>query len=466
MFITKHRTVRFTAVILSMLLLLSGFSSFSMASTSALTDRSYQVQANGNGTSVVTATYRNMEQTEKNLLATIQILGDGVINGKDAIAKSIAPGATETVTWRVKALKGSSKLFVTTEENGVVTTEKVGKVTSQKAGWVSGDIHNHTRYSDGSGTIYSNFAQAQKVGMDFINIADHSNSRGWADAQIAGPQYELLPIRGNEYSHRTYAHSVFMNVNQEKNYSTLLPWLAVDSLKADTLGQALSYIAHPYDGSGSTADPWTTNRDANGTTAFDLAKVDGIEVWNGWYASHYPANVKARAKWDEMNKEGRHLYGIADTDAHSSIGMGELYTTVLASDYSVEGILNGFRAGHMYGSNGPVIDFSIGNVMMGDDMAVRPEGKKVSVRMSGEYLENLNRVLLIKNGEVVYTQTIDGKSFHENVKIDVKPGDFIRMEVEGHETDTKKLTNGSYSTSAYFTSAPFAFSNPIFFTEK
>lgn len=343
------------------------------------------------------------------------------------------------------------------DENGTEEQTKMGMVTSGQAGWVSGDIHNHSRYSDGSGTIFENFAQAQKVGMDFINISDHDNSRGWADAQVAGPQYNIIPIWGNEYS--GYGHAVFMNVNQEKNYNAgVLPKAAIDNFKADTNGEGLAYAAHPYDGTVE-ADPWGKNDSWN-------ADLDGIEVWNGWYASNYTANAKARVQWDILNNQGRHLYGIADTDTHSAAGIGSVYTTVYVDEYSVEGIVNGFKAGHMYGSNGPVIDFSVGSVMMGDDVAVPQEGKYVDVDLSGYYIEDLARVLLIKNGEIVYTKNIDAASFNETVEVFVNPGDFIRMEVEGKETATKKLTNGSYSTPAFDTSAPFAFSNPIFFFEQ
>lgn len=427
--------------------------------------KTYSVTANGDGSANVTASYQNQNQTEKSITAKLEILGDGVITGKKEITKTVAAGSTKTISWTVKAHTGSTKLFVSSKENGVITTEKVGSVSSDKAGWISGDIHDHTKYSDGSGTIDQNFARAQNVGMDYINISDHSNSKGWPDAQIAGAKYDVLPIWGNEYTHRSYAHAVFMNVNQEKNYSALSPWTAVETFKNDTNGQGLAYIAHPYDGSGKTADPWTTNVDAAGQTAWNLAPVDGIEVWNGWYAANYTANLKARAKWDELNNAGRHLYGVADTDTHSTLGIGEVYTTVDVKENTAAGILDGYRAGHMYGTNGPVIDFKIGRVMMGDDMAVPAKGKTVKVDISGNYIEDLARVLIIKNGVTIYTKDINAKSFKEEVKVSVKPGDFIRMEVEGKETETKKLTNGSYSTASYFTSAPFAFSNPIFFSE-
>ena len=79
----------------------------------------------------------------------------------------------------------------------------------------------------------------------------------------------------------------------------------------------------------------------------------------------------------------------------------------------------------------------------------------------GNYFLPLSRVLLIMNGETVYERNINANSFAESVDVFVKPGDFIRMEVDGTETETRKLDGPSFDTSA-----PFAFTNPIFFRKK
>ena len=328
---------------------------------------------------------------------------------------------------------------------------RMGLVTSGKAVWVSGDSHTHTKYSDGTGTIFQNFEQAKKQGIDYVTITDHSNSKGWDEAQAAGLQYGIIPIRGNEYSHSTYSHALFINVNQEKNYSTLDPPDAVRTLKDDTNGKGLVYVAHPFD---DGIDHWQETKGWE-------SPIDGIEVWNAWYAGRYVVNARAFEKWDVLNKQGRHLYGIATTDTHSSRYVGEAYTTVFVMEYTAEGILNGHRAGRMYGSNGPIVDFRQGGAMMGDDVGVAKDGETVTFEISGKYCRPLSKVLLVMNGEVVYTKEINARTFAENVEMRVKPGDFVRMEVEGQETDTRKLNGSSFDTSA-----PFAFTNPIFFIEK
>jgi hypothetical protein len=115
----------------------------------------------------------------------------------------------------------------------------------------------------------------------------------------------------------------------------------------------------------------------------------------------------------------------------------------------------------MYGSNGPVVDFRTGSAMMGDTVGVSKDGETVILEISGAYCLPLSKIQLVKNGEVVYSKEINTNSFTENVEMFVKPGDFIRMEVDGTETDTRKSDGPSFDTSA-----PFAFTNPLFFIES
>ena len=415
-------------------------------------DKTYDTVKNEDGSATVTVSIKNDGNSAQTVNAKIEMMGDGkLLSGQKEVTLDVPAKSGKSINWTVKAVSGSVKLFLVTEEKEGKEILRMGNVASGKSGWVSGDSHTHTKYSDGSGTVSQNFAQAQKQGIDYVTITDHSNSRGWDDALVAGPQYGIIPIRGNEYSHRTYSHALFINVNQEKNYSPLDPPVAVQTFKDDTNGEGLVYVAHPFD---DGKDHW---QETNGWGS----PIDGIEVWNSWYAGRYVVNARAFEKWDELNTQGRHLYGITTTDTHSARYMGEAYTTVFAEEYTAEGILNGHRAGRMYGSNGPVIDFKLGSAMMGDTVGVPKNGKEVTLEISGTYFLPLSKILLVKNGKVVYTKEIDANEFAESVEVFVKPGDFVRMEVDGTETDTRKLNGATFDTSA-----PFAFTNPIFFVEE
>ncbi|MCL1853172.1 MAG: CehA/McbA family metallohydrolase [Peptococcaceae bacterium] len=430
---------------------------------------------NPDGTVTVTAKYNNSNPSNDPLVATatLELLGDAQItNGQPQVVSVFVPagGAPQTVSWTVQALSGSARIVFRSESNGVATEDKMGKVTSRRAGWISGDTHNHSSSKsglgsnsefDGAGTIAENFAAAKKSGMDFINITDHNVSKAWGLAQLEGPINGILPLWGNEYTRSDGRHIVFMNVNREWDYryangangSQLLPQGAVDLFKEHTSGDGLAYVAHPY--LELWSDPWGTTH----SWTDDIA-IDGLEVWNSFVRPDANANKQARRQWDTLNKAGRHLYGIADTDSHVAESLGTVYTTVLVDDYSVDGIIAGYKAGHMYGSNGPVIDFKVDGAMMGDDIGVPVGGRTVNVELSGSYMDNLAKVELLKNGEIIDTMIINNKTFSKTVPIFVQPGDFIRMEVTGavsFRTPSPEKNKPPIET------IPFAFSNPIFF---
>ena len=323
--------------------------------------------------------------------------------------------------------------------------------SSTHGSWVAGDMHTHSVHSDGFGTIFENFAAANQAGMDFVVITDHNNSRGWEDAQIAGSQHDIIPIRGNEYT-RSLTHALFINADSERDYSDLPPVQATCAFRVDSNNQGLVYVAHPFvfgEDSWLMADAWG-------------ADIDGIEVWNGWYSANHISQVSARQRWDELNNEGRRLFGIATTDSHSANTVGAVFTTIYVEQISAEGIIEAMRLGRMYGSNGPVIDFRAGASMMGDVFDVPQEGQTVTVNLSGEYVEEFEQVLLIKNGIAIDTRAISATSFDYSVDVFVLPGDLLRMEAFGIEQGVRTHTYDGREA-ASLVSAPFAFSNPIFF---
>jgi len=424
--------------------------------------RTYERIENADGSVTVTATFHNWANTEGSVTTRIGILGDGtLIDGQDEVTLIVAPEGYATAAWTVEANNGSARLIVSSSSNGRAwVDDRVGRVNNPNGtGWVAGDIHVHSRFSDGSGWMDENFTAAARNGMDFINIADHNNSAGWSTAQTAAAEHNMIPIQGNEMG-SFRGHAIFMGVDRNLNYETAAGGSTRDAIalmKEHTNGQGLAFAAHPYDGTGHP-NPW-------GVYGYWDSDIDGIEVWNGWYAGNHWANVRARQTWDNLNNQGRRLTGVATTDAHFAEHWGLVYTVAYVQEQTAEGILDAFRQGNMFGTNGPVISLYANEYMMGDDTReIMPEGEYFTVNLSGYYINDLARVLLIKNGEIIEEFDLGGaREFDEEVEIFVYPGDFIRMEVEGVETLLRTHTAGSHAQFAYAISAPFAFSNPIFF---
>ena len=332
--------------------------------------------------------------------------------------------------------------------------------------WLAGDVHTHSIHSDGTGTMFENFAAARAAGLDYIGIADHNTASGWQDAVIAGRYHNVIPIRGIEHTRtlntiRGTGHAIFMNATVGDNFfspDTTIHEQIAAFRAAQSINQSINqstglvYIAHPF---ALWPIRWCPD-------SFD-ADVNGIEVWCGIYGPRNIATVRAFRKWDELNNQGRRLYGIAASDKHSPDRGNAPRTFVRTTERNAKGIADGYRRGHMFGTNGPKLGFQVGSNIMGDTISANGT-QLVNFEISAEYTENLSKLFVIKNGEVVETIELNSKSFDGNVELEISAGDFVRIEVEGFEGNGKRLDQGlTINNLAFFNSAPFAFTNPIFF---
>ncbi|MCL2631188.1 MAG: CehA/McbA family metallohydrolase, partial [Firmicutes bacterium] len=302
-----------------------------------------------------------------------------------------------------------------------------GNQFTHKGIWLKGDVHTHSTYSDGSGTVLENFETGKLRGLGFIGLTDHDTAQGFSDAQTIGQDKGITPIWGMEFaqgnkhllflSDKPVAYSDFVSAD----YAT-----AVNSFKARSAGAGgtpLVFVAHPFEYGNND---WNIGDWVSG--------INGIEVWNAWYGPNHSGNRKARERWDQLNASGHKLYGIATTDTHTADGVGSAYTNVLALDKSATAILNGMGRGNMYGSNGPEIGLRVGSTIMGDSLTLSKSTATVTVNIDAEYIEGLEEITLIHGGinRARTEQTIkipqnQQNLFRGSVSLTVTRGDFIRI---------------------------------------
>jgi len=136
-----------------------------------------------------------------------------------------------------------------------------------------GDIHNHTSYSDGSGTPAQALATGRAAGFDFMAITDHSYSiddTQWANTlsavEAATENGTFVAIRGFEFTqgaeghanvYNTVRHAVRTNVpgctycDYTPNFEAgetvqgFYPWLAVTGTQAIDGAGTLMQFNHP-----------------------------------------------------------------------------------------------------------------------------------------------------------------------------------------------------------------------------
>ncbi len=205
----------------------------------------------------------------------------------------------------------------------------------------AGNIHIHTRYSDGSGSIPEIAESAEKAGLDFIIITDHHHLRGKPEEGYHG---KVLILVGGEFN-LEYNHYLGMNIREKVSRSDDDPQQVIDGVRKQG---GIGFMAHPFEiGSpvykkGKTY-PWK-DWQVTGFTGLDIWSYlsqwrDGVSGFlKGFYLYFNPHQAFKKGplkavlkKWDELLQE-RMVVGIGCSDAHAiKINLGPWQPII--SDY-------------------------------------------------------------------------------------------------------------------------------------
>lgn len=245
--------------------------------------------------------------------------------------------------------------------------------TPRQGQWLAGDLHIHTTYSHDSyggpsdsntgpdefytagHTVSSQFTVAQARGLDYLAITDHDDIRsqldpGWADAKRRG----LIPIPAYENSIDGHAQMLGATREYSEVDRTAEGVQAVaDELRADG---GVFQINHPMEGNLGNEDDidWPLKH---------AVVPDTVEVWNisRLYQPPLPSasnNDSAVRFWEKFLDAGEKVGITAGSDNHwlsttAAQGAGQPTTWVLAEDRTLQGILEGLRAGRTFISHQP-----------------------------------------------------------------------------------------------------------------
>ena len=132
-----------------------------------------------------------------------------------------------------------------------------------------GNIHIHTRYSDGSGEIPAIAQAAQKAGLDFIIITDHHHLRGKPEEGYYG---RVLVLVGSEFNLERN-HYLGLNINETVPPCDEDPQQVIDGVRNQG---GMGFIAHPFEiGSPIYEDgktyPWDD---------WQVRGFTGIDIWS------------------------------------------------------------------------------------------------------------------------------------------------------------------------------------------
>lgn len=225
---------------------------------------------------------------------------------------------------------------------------------------LKGGLHCHTTRSDGAGDPADVIALHAQHGYDFLALTDH---RKYNYTNYA-PESNVLIIPGMEFDrnitnhHRVHCfHTVWIGPEKPENpYEQDQPFergYVQDQqefqyfLDEAHRNHQLTIYCHPQ---------WS------GTFVREFERMQGnfaMELWNSGCAMEDDVDTNNGFLWDELLRQGKHIFGVATDDGHAMNQHCNGWVRVNAQK-NVSDILRALREGAFYASTGPEIyDFYI-----------------------------------------------------------------------------------------------------------
>jgi hypothetical protein len=213
--------------------------------------------------------------------------------------------------------------------------------------WYKGNLHAHTRHSDGELTLEEAVRWHQEHAYDFLAVTDHrivtDTSHFTRPAFLTIPGIEVNTGRaelGMDY------HLVALGI--EKYPTPPNTWSVQETIDDLLARGAIVFLAHPY-WSGLLFSQMQA-----------LRGLSGLEVFNTGCQTDLGKGLSA-VHWDDLLARGQRLWGLATDDVHHyTYDVGGGWVVVKAEALTVLLIRRALQDGHFYSTSGPAIhDFYI-----------------------------------------------------------------------------------------------------------
>lgn len=215
---------------------------------------------------------------------------------------------------------------------------------------VVGNLHCHTRYSDGEGTHNDIARAAIQAGLDFVVVTDHNVRVDGMDGYRYLGKERVLLLTGEEIHDQARQpqknHLLVYETGEELASIAGNPQTLLDAVEEHG---GLAFLAHPMD----PAAP-AFNEDDLSWEDWDVEGFSGIELWNFMSEFKSKLSSKPRAiflaynpnliaegpfeevleRWDRLLSQGQRVFAIGGADAHGTpVSMGPLKRIIFPYDY-------------------------------------------------------------------------------------------------------------------------------------
>lgn len=209
------------------------------------------------------------------------------------------------------------------------------------AGGIRGNLHCHSRQSDGAAEPQEVIAAYAALGHGFLMLSDHDR-RTEAEQLRSYAAHGLILIPGSEVTaegpHVLYVGGsghVAPGADRQR---------VLDAISAQG---GLAVMNHPN---------WFNEHDHWPQEALlTLGGYTGIEIFNA-LIGELPGSSYALDRWDRLLSRGRQVWGFANDDAHQLHHAGQGWNTVFPQGPGADGVVAALRTGRFYASSGVTID--------------------------------------------------------------------------------------------------------------
>jgi predicted metal-dependent phosphoesterase TrpH len=317
--------------------------------------------------------------------------------------------------------------------------------------WFRGDMHLHTRHSDGDWTVAELAETARSRKLDFIFITDHNTSSHHADVQSVQQSVNArsgrtspLVLRGEEVT--TYGgHFNVLGVPPNRLFDfrvTPTDNMRLRRVVAEAhLAGAIVAVNHPF----------ALCRGCGWNYDLALTDFDAIEVWNGaWDA----ADESALRMWDELLQKGRRIAAIGSSDTHRQADPPGVPTThIAARALNERRILEAIKSGRAYiTADSASLDLNfyaesgerskVARREIGGELRLGAPGV-VRLGFSASGAPDGASFILISDGKIIHRRAVR-RNQSEIFELRCERGTYIRLELRDPRGAMLALTNPVY----------------------
>jgi hypothetical protein len=215
---------------------------------------------------------------------------------------------------------------------------------------IVGNLHVHTRYSDGHGGHEDVAHAALDAGLDFVVVTDHNVWVSGIDDYYYRDQDRVLMLTGEEVHDQTRKpqknHLLMYETRRELAQFARDPQALIDHAVESG---GVCFLAHPTD----PAAP-AFNEDDLSWVNWDVRGFHGLELWN--FMSEFKSLLKNRpsalffalnprmiasgpfqdtlSRWDQLLSDGRQVSVIGGSDAHGTpMSMGPIHRVIFPYEF-------------------------------------------------------------------------------------------------------------------------------------